>query len=282
MAQSISALTAVYDHYDVILCDVWGVLHNGVAAFDSARVALADARKAGKTVILLTNSPRLSPSVAKQLLGLGVSDAAYDAIVTSGDVTKGLAASGPKNVFFLGPNRDSDLINASGVKVVDAEAAEAILCSGFYDDEKETPEDYREMLSAFAKRDLPLICANPDLVVTRGDRLIPCAGAIAAFYEELGGRTLIAGKPHKPIYDAAIEVAEGLTGNVDKARVLAIGDGMPTDVLGAMNYGLDLLFIADGIHAGEYTIGKHVDEASLKRFLTEKGASPKYWMPDLA
>ena len=281
MVQSISALSAVYDHYDVMLCDVWGVLHNGVAAFDGAKTALADARKSGKKVILLTNSPRLSPSVARQLLELGITDASYDAIVTSGDVTTGLAASGPKNVFFLGPNRDTDLIAATGVKIVEAEAAEAILCSGFYDDETDTPQDYREMLTAFAKRDLPFVCANPDLVVTRGDRLIPCAGAIAAFYEELGGRTLIAGKPHKPIYDAAIETAEGLIGTVDKTRVLAIGDGMPTDVLGAMNYGLDLLFIADGIHAGEYTNAKKVDEASLKSFLTEKGASPKYWMPDL-
>ncbi|PRX07284.1 UNVERIFIED_ORG: HAD superfamily hydrolase (TIGR01459 family) [Martelella mediterranea] len=282
MARSIPALSAVYDAYDVILCDVWGVLHNGVASFDAAKKALADARAAGKTVILLTNSPRLSPAVSKQLVNLGVTDAAYDGIVTSGDVTKKIVSEGPRKLFFLGPERDIGLVSETGVELVEAEEAESILCTGLFDDETETPEDYRDMLSGFAARGLPLVCANPDLIVTRGDRLIPCAGALAALYEELGGTTLIAGKPHQPIYDAALEKARTLLGDVDKARILAIGDGMPTDVLGAMNYGLDLLYIAEGIHAADYTREGTVDEALLKRFLTDKGATPKYWMPDLA
>ncbi|WP_319517378.1 TIGR01459 family HAD-type hydrolase [uncultured Martelella sp.] len=282
MARSIPALSAVYDAYDVILCDVWGVLHNGVASFDAAKKALADARAAGKTVILLTNSPRLSPAVSKQLVGLGVTDAAYDGIVTSGDVTKKIVSEGPRKLFFLGPERDIGLVSETGVELVEAEEAESILCTGLFDDETETPEDYCDMLTGFAARGLPLVCANPDLIVTRGDRLIPCAGALAALYEELGGTTLIAGKPHQPIYDAALETARTLLGAVDKARILAIGDGMPTDVLGAMNYGLDLLYIAEGIHAADYTREGTVDEALLKRFLTDKGATPKYWMPDLA
>ncbi len=282
MPRSIPALSALYADYDIVLCDVWGVLHNGVAAFPAARQALKDARAAGKTVILLTNSPRLSPAVVKQLAVLEVYDESYDAIVTSGDVTKTLVAEGPRKLFHLGPKRDTGLIDGTGAALVGEGEAEGILCTGFFDDETETPEDYRAMLVGFQQRAAPLICANPDLVVTRGDRLIPCAGALAALYEELGGETRIAGKPHTPIYEAAMATARSLVGEVDKTRVLAIGDGMPTDVKGALDYGLDLLFIAEGIHAGDYTVDGKVDEASLNRFLTERNAEPKYWMPDLA
>ncbi|TNB48148.1 TIGR01459 family HAD-type hydrolase [Martelella lutilitoris] len=282
MPRLIPALSALYADYDIVLCDVWGVLHNGVAAFPAARQALKDARAAGKTVILLTNSPRLSPAVVEQLAALEIYDESYDAIVTSGDVTKTLVAEGPRKLFHLGPKRDTGLIDGTGAELVGETAAEGILCTGFFDDETETPEDYRDMLLGFQTRGAPLICANPDLVVTRGDRLIPCAGALAALYEELGGETRIAGKPHTPIYEAAMATARTLLGDVDKARVLAIGDGMPTDVKGALDYGLDLLFIAEGIHAGDYTVDGTVDEASLDRFLTERNAEPKYWMPDLA
>nr|WP_272210432.1 TIGR01459 family HAD-type hydrolase [Marinicella sp. W31]MDC2876313.1 TIGR01459 family HAD-type hydrolase [Marinicella sp. W31] len=282
MPRSIPALSALYADYDVVLCDVWGVLHNGVAAFPAARQALAEARKAGKTVILLTNSPRLSASVVEQLAVLDIFSESYDAIVTSGDVTRTLVVEGPRKLFHLGPKRDTGLTEGTGASLVGEAEAEGILCTGLFDDETETPEDYRDMLVGFQKRGAPLICANPDLVVTRGNRLIPCAGALAALYEEIGGETRIAGKPHTPIYEAAIENARSLLGNVDKARVLAIGDGMPTDVKGALGYGLDLLFIAEGIHAADYTVDGKVDEASLDRFLTERNAEPKYWMPDLA
>lgn len=282
MASFLNALNAVRDEYDAVLCDVWGVLHNGVKAFETPKKALAEARRNGQTVILLTNSPRLSHAVAKQLLTFGITDESYDAIVTSGDVTKGLVAEGPRKLFFLGPERDIGLVNETGVELVEAGEAEGILCTGLFDDEAETAEDYREMLSAFQARNLPLICANPDLVVTRGDRLVPCAGALAALYAELGGPTRIAGKPHKPIYDAAFARAGELRGGIDKARILAIGDGMPTDVRGALDYDLDLLFIAEGIHEAEYSRNGAVDEASLDRFLTEKQAHPKYWMPKLA
>ncbi len=281
MPRSIPALSALYADYDIVLCDVWGVLHNGVAAFPAARQALKEARAAGRTVILLTNSPRLSSAVVKQLAALEIYDESFDAIVTSGDVTRTLVAKGPRKLFHLGPKRDTGLTEGTGAELVGEAEAEGILCTGFFDDETETPEDYRDMLVGFQKRGAPLICANPDLVVTRGDRLIPCAGALAALYEELGGETRIAGKPHTPIYEAALATARTLVGEVDTTRVLAIGDGMPTDVKGALDYGLDLLFIAEGIHAGDYTVDGKVDEASLDRFLTEKNAEPKYWMPDL-
>jgi len=282
MPKPIDALSALHADYDVMLCDVWGVLHNGVTSFDTPKAALAEARRAGKTVILLTNSPRLAPSVKEQLGHFGVTGESFDAIVTSGDVTRTLVAEGPRKLYYLGPKRDSDLYPDTGVEQVGEAEAQGILCSGFEDDETETPEDYRDLLLRFAARKLPLICANPDLMVSRGDRLIPCAGALAALYAELGGETRIAGKPYSPIYDTALAKARELRVDVDTARVLAIGDGMPTDVRGAIDYGLDLLFVAEGIHEADYAVNGKVDEASLDRFLTQHGAHPKYWMTRLA
>ncbi|TPW30528.1 TIGR01459 family HAD-type hydrolase [Martelella alba] len=280
MAEPIEALSTIHSRYDLVLCDVWGVLHNGVKAYPEAPAALASARKAGVKVVLLTNSPRLCDAVATQLLAFGITDESYDAIVTSGDVTKKLIVDGPKKLFYLGPERDTALIAGTGAEIVSAEEAEGILCTGLFDDETETPEDYRDMLTAFRMRGLPFICANPDLIVTRGDRLVPCAGALAALYEALGGETLIAGKPHKPIYDAAVAKGSALAGRtIAHERIVAIGDGMPTDVRGARNYGLDLLFICEGIHAHDYTVDGVVDEKALTRFLTEQKAGPKFWLP---
>jgi HAD superfamily hydrolase (TIGR01450 family) len=282
MAKRISNFTEITTHYDVVLSDVWGVVHNGVQAFPDACRALMDARAAGVTVVLITNSPRPSPGVIEQLRVLGVPDEAYDRIVTSGDVTRHLIAEGPKKVFLLGPERDMPLFDGLDVRVVGQDEANAIVCTGFFDDEKEVPEDYHDMLEAFAKRDVPFICANPDLVVERGHRIIPCAGAVAAYYEELGGKTRIAGKPHFPIYDEALASARQARGEFAKDRVIAIGDGMPTDVRGAINQGLDLLYISAGIHVNEYTINGEIDEAVMNAWLKREGALPKWWMPRLA
>lgn len=282
MAKRIQNLSEVIGDYDVVLSDVWGVVHNGVAAFQHSCQALAAARKAGATVVLITNSPRPAPGVIEQLKVLGVSDDTYDRIVTSGDVTRHLIAEGPKKVFLLGPERDMPLFDGLDVEVVSAEEAQAIVCTGFFDDEKEVPEDYTDMLTAWVKRDVPFICANPDLVVERGHRIIPCAGAVAAYYEQLGGKTRIAGKPHFPIYDASLAAAREARGEFDKSKVLAIGDGMPTDVRGALSQGLDLLYISAGIHVAEYTVNGETDEAILQAWLKSENAAPKFWMPRLA
>lgn len=283
MADRISTLSDVTERYDVILCDVWGVLHNGVDAFPAASEALTAARAAGTTVVLITNSPRRSQDVINQLRMIGVADTAYDRIVTSGDVTRTLIAAGPKRIFFLGPDRDLNLLEGLGVTAVAPEDAEAIVCTGFFDDETETPEDYHDVLVAFAARKAPLICANPDLIVERGHRMIPCAGAVAAYYEQLGGSTRIAGKPHRPIYEASLAAArEERQGEVARDRILAIGDGMPTDVRGALDAGLDLLYISGGIHAAEYTVNGKPDEAILNAYLKRENAEPRFWMQRLA
>ncbi len=252
MAERIGSLIDIVSHYDVILCDVWGVLHNGVSAFPDASIALRTAREAGLTVVLITNSPRPHQGVIPQLAGLGVPGDAYDRIVTSGDVTRKLIAEGPKKVYFIGAGRDHPLLEGLGVTQVGVEDAEVVVSAGFVDDETETPEMYRDLLSRLAARRIPMICANPDLVVERGHRLIPCAGALAALYEELGGATSIAGKPHHPIYTASIaEAVDERGAGIDRNRILAIGDGMPTDVRGAISAGLELLYISAGIHASD-------------------------------
>ncbi|MBW9078132.1 TIGR01459 family HAD-type hydrolase [Agrobacterium pusense] len=282
MAHRIQTLGEITDGFDVILSDVWGVLHNGVSAFPDAAIALRSAREAGKTVVLITNSPRPAPGVIAQLRVLGVPDEAYDRIVTSGDVTRGLIAEGPRKVFLLGPQRDMPLLEGLDVEVVGEADADSVVCTGFFDDETETPEDYTEMLKGFIARNVPMICANPDLVVERGERIIPCAGAMAAYYEQLGGEVRIAGKPHAPIYEACLAAAKEVRGAIAKDRVLAIGDGMPTDVKGAIASGLNLLYISGGIHVAEYTLNGQTDEALLNAYLKGQGASPGWWMPRLA
>ncbi|MFK0340176.1 TIGR01459 family HAD-type hydrolase [Agrobacterium sp. 16-172Ci] len=282
MAHRILTLGEITAGFDVILSDVWGVLHNGVSAFPDAAVALREAREAGKTVVLITNSPRPAPGVIAQLRVLGVPDEAYDRIITSGDVTRGLIAEGPKKVFLLGPERDLPLLDGLDVERVDEAEAQSVVCTGFFDDETETPEDYTEMLKGFIARNVPMICANPDLVVERGERIIPCAGAMAAYYEQLGGEVRIAGKPHAPIYEACLAAAKEVRGAFAKDRVLAIGDGMPTDVKGAIASGLNLLYISGGIHAAEYTLNGQTDEALLNAYLKGQGAAPGWWMPRLA
>ncbi|WP_018898573.1 TIGR01459 family HAD-type hydrolase [Rhizobium sp. 2MFCol3.1] len=282
MAQRIENFAEITSHYDAVFCDVWGVLHNGVSPFPKAAAALQAAREAGLTVVLITNSPRIAPLVVDQLRNIGIQDEAYDRIVTSGDVTRGLIAEGPKKVFLLGPDRDIAIIEGIGVTRVSAEEADCVVCTGFFDDETETPEDYTDMLKAFQARDVPMICANPDLIVERGHKMIPCAGAMAAYYDQLGGKTRIAGKPHKPIYDAVLSVAREMRGDLKMDRILAIGDGMPTDVRGALDYGLDLLYISGGIHAAEYTLNGETDEAILTAYLEREKATPKWWMPRLA
>lgn len=276
-------LDELMDRYDVLLCDVWGVLHNGVDSFASASAALSRARVAGLTVVLITNAPRRFDSVAQQIHALGVPESSYDRIVTSGDVTRELIRNAPRRVLHLGPGRDETLYEGLDVELVEEREADVVVCTGFFDDETETPEDYAEMLTRFRSRDLPFICANPDIVVERGDRLIWCAGALARDYSQLGGRTLIAGKPHRPIYEAAVAAAAEVRGeSVDPARVLAIGDGMLTDIKGADLFGIDALYISGGIHAGDYVMGGVQDLEKLLAFLAKHGSNPVATMPMLA
>ena len=239
--------------YPVWLCDVWGVVHNGERAFPAALDCLACHRKAGGAVILITNAPRPSAAIRPQLDRLGVPRGCYDHIVSSGDVTRALVAQWlGRRAHHIGPERDLGLLEGIAVEWVDLKDAEAVVCSGLVDDETENPEDYDGLLQAMRRRDLEMICANPDKVVQKGARLIPCAGALAERYEALGGRVRMAGKPFAPIYEEALRLAaEALGRPAGRSELLAIGDGLATDAQGARNNNLALLFIAGGIHGGD-------------------------------
>ena len=248
-----SSLGEIAAAYDIVLCDVWGVIHNGVASFPQACAALERFRRERGPVVLISNSPRPHPAVLPSLRALGVPDTAWDAFVTSGDATRAaLASLAPGPAWAIGPERDLVLYEGLGLAFTGPKDAAFISCTGPVDDEVETPEDYRERLALCAARGLTMICANPDKVVQRGERLIYCGGALADLYAGLGGAVVMAGKPYAPIYALSLAQAARLVGRpVDPARVLCIGDGLPTDVLGAQNQGLDCLFVASGIHGAE-------------------------------
>jgi HAD superfamily hydrolase (TIGR01459 family) len=248
---ALTGLSAVASDYDILLCDIWGVIHNGRESWPDACDALTRFNSEGGTVVLISNSPRPTPGVIEQLDALGVPRDSWKAIVTSGDATRAeLAKRAPGPAWIIGPDRDSPLYDGLGLDYADGAADAAFVSvTGLTDDEAETPEDYRERLTPAAGRDLEMICANPDRIVQRGDRIIYCGGSLADLYESLGGRVTMAGKPFGPIYALALAEAEQLLGRpVDRSRVLCIGDGVVTDVMGANEQALDCLFIAQGIH----------------------------------
>ncbi|WP_374274604.1 TIGR01459 family HAD-type hydrolase [Brevundimonas sp.] len=251
---ALTGLSEIADRYDVLLCDVWGVIHNGRESWPAPLEALTRFQAEGHgQVVLISNSPRPSQDVVAQLDALNVPREAWRAFVTSGDATRAeLARRAPGPAWAIGPERDNVLYEGTGVVLTAApDEAALISCTGPYDDATETPEDYRARFEGAVARDLEMICANPDIVVQKGDRLIYCGGALAQLYAAMGGRVTMAGKPHGPIYDLAIKEAEALLGrSVDRSRVLCIGDGVVTDVRGANAQGLDCLFIASGIHGG--------------------------------
>jgi HAD superfamily hydrolase (TIGR01459 family) len=270
--------------YDVLLCDVWGVVHNGIAAYAPACAALARFRSRGGTVILITNAPRASAGVVRILDRLAVPRDAYDAITSSGDVTRGIvAAKLGQSVFHLGPERDHSIFTDIGVSFAPLETADYVICSGLFDDTVETPESYRDMLASMRARSLLMVCANPDIMVERGDDLVYCAGALAEAYGALGGDVLYCGKPHAPIYRAALEAAAAARGGqaAAHARVLAIGDSVRTDLTGAAAFGIDSLFVTSGIHAEEYGGRDTPDLGALRTIFTAAGVMPKAVMRGL-
>src|ERR1700760_2545756 len=228
---------------DVVLSDIWGVVHNGLVAFPEACEALHNYRTRGGTVILITNAPRPADSVQQQLRKLGVADDSYDAIVSSGDLTRHYVARHPgQKAFLMGSERHDTIHHGLDLTLSPLVEADYILCAGLFDDETETAEDYRPMMLQARQRGLTLICANPDIVVERGDRLIYCAGAIAELYRELGGEGIFYGKPHRPIYERAMQLAGERRGAAPALnRVLAIGDSVRTDLAGAHVFGTDCL-----------------------------------------
>jgi HAD superfamily hydrolase (TIGR01459 family) len=278
--------------YKVILSDVWGVVHNGLMAFERATEALGRFRVGGGKVVLMTNSPNPSRVVEAQLVRLGVTRNAYDAIVSSGDVTVSLLAERASGgLFHIGPPDETALFEevlalcAEAPHFVPLKQANFVLCTGLADPWHETPADYDAILAAMRARNLELICANPDIVVEDGGKLYYCAGAIAERYAEAGGKVIQAGKPFAPIFARALELARGPgTKTIDRARVLVIGDAMRTDIKGAHDQGFDSLFVTSGIHRKELHGGAQdtgLDAAAFRQFMEAADFAPTAAIPEL-
>lgn len=268
----------------MLLCDVWGVVHDGVRAFPGPCAALARWRAERGPVILISNSPRPRADVAVQLDQLGAPREAWSALVTSGDVTSDLLAGrAPGPAWWIGPARDGALFEGSGLAFSGPDEAAFIACTGLEDDETQTPGDYADALAIAAGRGLEMICANPDRVVQRGDRLIWCAGALAELYETLGGAVLMAGKPFPPIYRRAFAESEVILGRgLEPSRVLVIGDGVATDIGGANRQGLDVLFVAGGIHAADFAeASRDALPLCVAALLAEHGARADFVIDEL-
>ena len=278
-----SGLSEIADRYDVLLCDVWGVIHNGRESFREACEALVRFKAERGPVILITNAPRPYDPIVEQLDDLGVPREAWSRVVTSGDATRELLTQrAPGPVHKIGPARDWPLYR--GLALEEAELADAafIACTGPFDDENDQPEDYREGFLGAVARGLEFICANPDIVVQRGDTLIYCAGALAQLYASLGGKVLMAGKPYPTIYDLTLAQAEAQLGRpLDRARVLCVGDGLPTDIRGANAQNLDVLFVANGIHGAEAVEGGALKPEVVADLLRQEGLHARWAMTAL-
>lgn len=246
----IDGIRELAESTDAWLVDVWGVMHNGVEAFADAAHACAEFRRAGGYVVLLTNAPRPGPAVVAQISRIGVPQGAYDAVLSSGDVTRGLVTEWRgKNIHHLGPDRDRGIFEGIDIKFATSIEADIVVVTGLLDDNTETPDDYAITLKSFRRRNVAMLCANPDIRVERGERIVYCAGALAEAYEQLGGDVVYAGKPHLPIYELALHmVNDGRGEAVAKERVIAIGDGLNTDIAGAAAAGLRSVFVASGLH----------------------------------
>jgi HAD superfamily hydrolase (TIGR01459 family) len=247
----INGLGDIAADHDALICDVWGVIHDGQAHHPAAAEALLRFKETRGPVILLTNAPRVPAEVAAQCRSYGLPDGCYDAIVSSGGAARDelarRSAAGTLPLYYIGPDRDLTMIQGLDITRTGIEQAKVALCIGLVDDMTETPADYDATLKAMQAKGLTMLCANPDLVVHRGTRLLYCAGSLAKNYEEMGGDVIYYGKPHLPVYDAALSAAASLLGHAPK-KPLAVGDGLLTDIRGANRAKLDVLFIADGVH----------------------------------
>ncbi len=286
MTQIIDSFQQITDRYDAAYVDLWGCLHNGFEPFAAAVVALEKFHAKGGKIILLTNSPRPRPSVARQLDKIGVPRGLYDDITASGDASQFSLAAGDvgNKVYHLGPERDlgffadlpPEILKDREITRVPLEQAEGIVCTGLFDDDTETPEDYRATFLYAKNKGLKLLCTNPDVIVDKGDKRIFCAGALAEAYTDMGGTSLYFGKPHPPIYDLARRRLDALSSGIEDHRILCIGDGINTDIKGAMGEDLDSLFISGGLAAKETGTDGQPDPQKLAAFLDKAQLSPTY------
>lgn len=282
----LDGLAALAEGYDALILDLWGVLHDGIAPYPGVLEALAAIQAAGKRTCLLSNAPRRVHSVIEQLTGIGIPQDLYGEVLSSGEAAWQAMRAPPddfhrglgRRCFHLGPPRDDSVHTGLGLELVGRpEEASFVLNTGAHDYD-DTLADYRPVLEAAAGRDLPMLCANPDLVVMYGEQEAICAGLLAQEYERLGGRVAYHGKPHPPIYRRCL----GLLDDPAPERVLAVGDSLRTDIAGANRAGIDAVFIVGGIHAEDLAgPDGHPDPARLTRAIADSGTRPIAAMPRL-
>ena len=290
MNRIIEQFADISGQYDAAFVDLWGCMHNGIAALPDAVAAMQKYRAAGGVVVLVTNSPRPWDSVARQINGFGVPDDAWDAIATSGDSARAAMFRGivGEKIWFMGESpRDDDffeplkiITDPVNIHKVPLEEAEGIVCCGPFDPLADPEVNRPEFLYAKA-RGLKLLCANPDIVVDRGDVREWCAGALAALYTEMGGESLYFGKPHPPIYDLAQRRLAALKAAPSGPRIIAIGDGIGTDILGGVQEDLDVLFISGGLAAAETKTDRQPDPDALAKYLNSHQMSAAYTIGQL-
>jgi len=246
-------ITEIIKKYKVILCDVWGVLHNGKYQFTNAVNSLLKYSELGGYIVLITNAPRPSIDVARQLNQMGINQHCYDLIISSGDVTRfWLQSLNQIPLYHLGPERDKSIFVNLDINFSKPEHCQSLLCTGLYDDEMDKLDDYNDLLNLFLDKKIVMHCANPDLTVIREGKTVLCAGSLAKYFADKGGQVNYFGKPFKYIYEYAIkEITKNSNFKVKKSEILAIGDGLKTDILGAGNFGIDSFFILDGVHKNE-------------------------------
>jgi HAD superfamily hydrolase (TIGR01459 family) len=283
MTEFITSIDAIADRYDTLLCDVWGVIHNGRRVYAEAAAALTRMRAQGKTVILITNVPKPRGPIPKQLDRMGCPREAWDAIVTSGDAIRAeLATRAPGPMYKIGPDYDYSLWEGLGLAIAPLAQAQFVAISGLNDD-ADTPDMYSDIIADARARNLDMLCANPDIIVQFGERMIWCAGAVARDYAQIGGKVIMAGKPYAPIYDLAFHEAGLLMKHdVDRARVLAIGDGVGTDVKGANAQAIDCLFIGSGTHGENLFKGAALDPNKVEAVLAADNVNARYAMGALS
>ena len=286
MTRIIEWLADVSDDYDGVFCDVWGVIHNGLVPNIDSCQALNRAIGTGVPVLLLTNSPRRAADVERQIGEIGVPEDCWNFIVTSGDSARDALFRGEvgKRLFHIGPDSAKSFLspdfgsngNPREIECVGFNEAEGIVCTGLFDDTAETPDDYRSLLADAVKRGMKLLCANPDIVVDRGSKRLYCAGALAVLFEELGGKSLMFGKPRRRIYDLAKRRLRAMLPDISNPRILCIGDGITTDIAGAENQSLDSLFVTGGLAAEETATIRQPDPEKLRSVLDAAGVNPKF------
>ncbi len=282
---ALDGLRHLAPRYDAILSDVWGVVHNGVVAHPAAVEALSNYRAQGGRVVLITNAPRPAAPIIDMLDRMGITRDAYDAVVSSGGATRAILAAEYRGhtLHYVGPPAENDaLFEGLDITLGSAEAASAIVVTDL-DHDDETPDMYEERIRTWLALKLPMLCANPDRVVEEGDRINYCGGAIADLYEAHGGMVRMIGKPYRPIYTEALHQAELAAGRpLDRSRILAIGDSVRTDAIGAAGAGLDLLFITGSIHAAELDAFGNPDPAAIAALLKPSDANVAGYMAKLA